>query len=100
MVSKEVESTIEYVCKVGACMETHDQVGVRKQLKRQRFSNKKNSTGFKGEMTSTAIESVTLLLYVRNRNTLITTIMMSLASEELKSKAIQTPSLLILTCTY
>jgi len=43
VVSKEVESTctIEYVCKVGACMETYDQVGVRKQLKRQRFSNKK-----------------------------------------------------------
>ena len=41
VVSKEVESTIEYVCKVAACMETHDQIGVRKQLKRQRFSNKK-----------------------------------------------------------
>jgi len=62
VVSKEVESTIEYVCKVGACMETHDQVGVRKQLKRQRFSNK--NTGFKGEETSSATESVTLLLYV------------------------------------
>ena len=54
VVSKEVESTIEYVCKVGACMETHDQVGVRKQLKRPRFSNK-NCTGFKGEETSSTI---------------------------------------------
>ena len=63
VVSKEVESTIEHVCKVGACMETHDQVGVRKQLKCLRFSNK-NYTGFKGEEMSTAIESVTLLLYV------------------------------------
>ena len=46
-------------------METHDQIGVRKQLKRQRFSNKNaNNTGFKGEEMSTAIESVTLLLYV------------------------------------
>ena len=61
--SKEVESTIKQVCKVGACMETHDQIGVRKQLKRQKFSNK-NYTGFKGEEMSTAIESVTLLLYV------------------------------------
>jgi len=41
VVSKEVKSTIEYVCKVGVCMETHDQVGVRKHLKHQRFSNKK-----------------------------------------------------------
>jgi len=40
VVSKEVESTIKYVCKVGACMETRDQIGVRKQLKRQKFSNK------------------------------------------------------------
>ena len=38
VVSKEVESTIEYVCKVGACMETHDHIGVRKQVKRQRFN--------------------------------------------------------------
>ena len=41
VMSKEVESTIEYVCKIGAYMEeTHDQVGVRKQLKRKRFSQK------------------------------------------------------------
>jgi len=60
VVSKEVESTIEYVCKVGACTETHNQVEVRKQLKRQRFSNK-NYTGFK---MSSATEIVTLLLYV------------------------------------
>ena len=41
VMSKEVESTIEYLCKIGACMEeTHDQVGVRKQLKCKRLSQK------------------------------------------------------------
>ena len=56
VVSKEVESTIEYVCQERGCMYgTHNQVGVRKQFKCQRFSNN-NCTGFKGEEMSTATE--------------------------------------------
>ena len=75
VVSKEVESTIEYVCKIEACMETHNQVGIKKQQKCQwssLFINKNIANtplGSKDEETSTAIESVYLLLYFHNRNT-------------------------------
>ena len=96
VVSKEVESIVENVCKIEACMQAHDQVMVKKQwnvnslvcllikklqmhcrvqkMRCQQLSTatqsvSNTSLGSKGEETSTAIESVYLLLYFHNRNT-------------------------------